>query len=190
MRSKIAGHSGAVLVFAEGTTQAYGPPMVDIMRNGAIEAAFEAGKLVQPVRYGWACFRLRLCSPLWFWLGFGLGAAQACGVGAAQRLLSLAQTYALLHALRHVCPAAQAALYYSARVGLGWELEANGIRQTSALCAAPMIAAVQLCPTLKPSDFKSGEDMASAAKQALTDAYAAMEARYKAWPLERAPAEQ
>jgi hypothetical protein len=39
-----------VLVFPEGTTQAYGPPMVDNMRNGAIEAAFEAGKLVQPVR--------------------------------------------------------------------------------------------------------------------------------------------
>ena len=96
----------------------------------------------------------------------------------------------LLHALTHVCPAAQAALYYSARVGLGWELEANAIRQTSALCAAPMLAAVQMCPALKPSDFKSGEDMASAAKQALTDAYATLEARYKAWPLERAPAEQ
>ncbi len=50
MRSKISGHPGAVLVFPEGTTQAYGPPMVERMRNGAVEAAFESGKLVQPVR--------------------------------------------------------------------------------------------------------------------------------------------
>ncbi len=50
VRSKIAGHPGAVLVFPEGTTQAYGPPMADKMRSGAIEAAFESGKLVQPVR--------------------------------------------------------------------------------------------------------------------------------------------
>jgi hypothetical protein len=75
-------------------------------------------------------------------------------------------------------------------VGLGWELEANGIRQTSLLCAAPMIAAVQLCPALNPGDYKSGEEMASAAKQALTDAYAALEKRYKAWPVEQAPASQ
>ena len=94
------------------------------------------------------------------------------------------------HALTRVCPNGQAAIYYSARVGLGWELEANGIRQTSLLCAAPMIAAVQLCPTLNPGDYKSGEEMASAAKQALTDAYAALEKRYKAWPVEQAPASQ
>jgi hypothetical protein len=50
VRSKIAGHPGAVLVFPEGTTQAYGPPMADKMRSGAIEAAFESSKLVQPVR--------------------------------------------------------------------------------------------------------------------------------------------
>ena len=56
MRSKIAGHPGAVLVFPEGTTQAYGPPMAARMRHGAIEAAFESGKLVQPVR---ACARQR-----------------------------------------------------------------------------------------------------------------------------------
>jgi hypothetical protein len=71
-------------------------------------------------------------------------------------------------------------------VGLGWELEANGIRQTSLLCAAPVVAAVQLCPVLDPKNFKSGEEMASAAKQALTDAYAALEKRYKAWPHENA----
>ena len=81
-------------------------------------------------------------------------------------------------------------MYYSARVGLGWELEANGIRQTSLLCAAPVLAAVQLCPTLRPADFKSGEDMAAAAKQAMADAYAALEARYKGWPREQSPAEQ
>ena len=86
----------------------------------------------------------------------------------------------------------QAALYYSARVGLGWEAEANGIRQTSALCAQPMVAAVQLCPTLYPKDFESGEKMAEKAKQAMLEAYAALEKRYKAWPEEKisaAPAE-
>ena len=124
------------------------------------------------------------------WLCFRLGATQACGVRAAQRLLLLGADLFVLHALTQDCPAPQATIYYSARVGLGWELEANGIRQTSAMCAAPMLAAVQLCPVLKPSDFKSGEDMAAAAKQALTDAYAALEARYKAWPVERAPAER
>ena len=85
----------------------------------------------------------------------------------------------------------QAALYYSARVGLGWEAEANAIRQTSALCGGPVVAAVQLCPALRPADFTSGEEMAAAAKQDILDAYTALELRYKAWPVERggAPSE-
>lgn len=74
-------------------------------------------------------------------------------------------------------------------MGLGWEAEANAIRQTSAMCAGPLIAAVQLCPALRPADFKSGEEMANAAKQAMLDAYASLERRYKAWPAELAPAE-
>ena len=65
----------------------------------------------------------------------------------------------------------------------------NGLRQTSFMCAAPMVAVVQLCPTLDPDDFKTGEEMANAAKQAMLDAYAALEKRYKAWPVEAAPAE-
>jgi hypothetical protein len=145
-------------VFPEGTTQAYGPPMVDIMRNGAIEAAFEAGKLVQPVRN----------SPRPWGPEAQTADATPCGEWHAQ-----------------------AALYYSARVGLGWELEANPIRQTSLMCGSPLLAAVQLCPTLRPADFKSGEEMANAAKQAMLDAYAVLERRYKAWPSEElAPAEQ
>ena len=87
-----------------------------------------------------------------------------------------------------LCPFSQAALYYSARVGLGWEAEANGVRQTSALCAVPMVAAVQLCPTLHPKDFRTGEKMADAAKQAMLKAYEELEKRYKAWPVEAAPA--
>jgi 1-acyl-sn-glycerol-3-phosphate acyltransferase len=50
VRSKIAEFKGTVLVFPEGTTQAYGPPMLEKMRLGSIDAAFESGKLVQPVR--------------------------------------------------------------------------------------------------------------------------------------------
>ena len=134
MRSKIAEHAGAVLVFVEGTTQAYGPPMVDRMRSGAIEAAYDSGKLVQP-----------------------------------------------------------AAIYYSARVGWGWDHESNGARQTALLCARPTVAAVQLCAPLRPRDFPNAEAMTAAAKKALVDAYAALEARYQAWPLEAragAPPEQ
>ena len=97
---------------------------------------------------------------------------------------------ALTHPLPPLLPRCQAVIYYSARVGYGWEIEANGMRQTALLCAAPVVAAVQLCTTLKPADFKSGEEMASAAKQAMTDAYHALELRYKAWPVERAPAEE
>lgn len=48
VRSKIAGFPGAILVFVEGTAQAYGPPMLDKIRTGSFEAAFDAGKLVQP----------------------------------------------------------------------------------------------------------------------------------------------
>lgn len=48
VRSKIAGFGGAILVFIEGTAQAYGPPMLDKIRGGSFEAAFDSGKLVQP----------------------------------------------------------------------------------------------------------------------------------------------
>ena len=84
VRSKISGHSGAVLVFPEGTTQAYGSPMVDIMRNGAIEAAFEARKVLQPVRFGCASL-LWLCSLRWRELCFRLCVAPANRLGAARR---------------------------------------------------------------------------------------------------------
>jgi 1-acyl-sn-glycerol-3-phosphate acyltransferase len=62
VRSKIAGFRGAILVFIEGTAQAYGPPMLDKIRGGSFEAAFDSGKLVQPaviyynsrIGLGWA----------------------------------------------------------------------------------------------------------------------------------------
>ena len=119
-----------MLVFPEGTTQAYGPPMVEKMRNGGFEAAFEAGKLVQP-----------------------------------------------------------AAIFYSRRVGLGWGPEANGLRQVANLCQGPTVAAVQLCPPLRPRDYASAEALAEAAKAALCEGYAALQARYKDWPVEYVGAE-
>ena len=71
------------------------------------------------------------------------------------------------------------------RVGLGWEAESNNLRQTALLCAAPAVAAVQLCAPLLPADFKSSADMSAAALASITAAYAALEARYKDWPAER-----
>ena len=61
MRSKIASFPGTILVFPEGTTQAGGPPMLEKMRMGSIDAAFESGKLVQPVRSAPALYG---CPPL------------------------------------------------------------------------------------------------------------------------------
>ena len=123
VRSKIAGFPGAILVFVEGTAQAYGPPMLDKIRSGSFEAAFDAGKLVQP----------------------------CC-------------------------------IYYNARIGLGWENERNGLKQTARICERPTVAVVQLCPPLRPRDFASGEAMAEHVKLVLTETYAKLEKKYQRWP--------
>ncbi len=80
------------------------------------------------------------------------------------------------------------AIYYSARIGYGWDRESSGIRQTSLICARPTIAAVQLCPALLPKDFANAEAMGAAVQAAMVGAYAALEERYKDWPVERLPA--
>lgn len=67
-------------------------------------------------------------------------------------------------------------------MGWGYGAESNGATQTALLVAAPCVAAVQLCTPLAPADFSSGEAMAVAAREALTAAYSALEARYKDWP--------
>ncbi len=79
-------------------------------------------------------------------------------------------------------------MYYSARVGFGeLGLEANGLRQTALLCARPTVAAAQLCAALHPGDFPNADAMVDAAKRAICEAHAALEARYKDWPLEHLP---
>ncbi len=84
----------------------------------------------------------------------------------------------------------QAAIFYSARIGLGWDSESNGLRQTSLISARPTVAAVQLCAPLLPKDFASGEEMAAAAQRAIVEAYTQLEQRYKGWPAERLPGAQ
>jgi hypothetical protein len=51
------------------------------------------------------------------------------------------------------------------------------------------VAAVQLCPALLPKDFATAEAMAEAVKTSMVDAYAALEKRYKDWPVERLSAQ-
>jgi len=144
VRAKIAAFPGAVLVFPEGTTQAYGPPMLDKVRSGSFEAAWDGGKIVQPVR-----------------------------------------SFSLLPPRGYLLTPLQVVLYYSARIGLGWEAEANGLRQTSLICARPTVAAVQLCAALRPRDFANPEALAAEAKRAMTEAYLSLEQRYQSWPQEK-----
>jgi len=75
------------------------------------------------------------------------------------------------------------AIYYSLRVGLGFGLEANGLRQTALLCYKPSVGVTLFCKPLRPADFKTADAMGEAAKTALAEGYASLEARYKDWPL-------
>ncbi len=181
MRSKIAGHAGAVLVFAEGTTQAYGPPMADKMRPGAIEAAFDSGKLVQPVRARVAAARMHASVRVRAAMhGRRLGLVRR--PAAAPRLVTPLSDACC--AWVRLC-AIQAVIYYSARIGWGFGPESNGLRQTALMCARPTVAALQLCPALRPADFPSAEAMAAAAQRSMLDAYAHLEQRYQDWPTDR-----
>lgn len=77
-----------------------------------------------------------------------------------------------------------AVVYYSQPIGLGYGVEASGLRQTALICGKPTVAAVLLCPVLLPKDFATADAMAKAATAALVDGYARLERRYSAWPRE------
>ena len=58
------------------------------------------------------------------------------------------------------------------------------MRQTSLICARPCVGASLFLKPLRPSEFASAAAMGEAAKKAISDGYAVLEARYKDWPLE------
>jgi hypothetical protein len=58
------------------------------------------------------------------------------------------------------------------------------LRQTSQICARPCVGASLFMKPLRPKEFASAAEMGEAAKKAIAEGYAILEARYKDWPLE------